>query len=206
MCSRSSPLTDAFAGRLDDMATFLHTMVRITDPERSRGFYEALGFTFSRDMDIVRNGEREATNYFFSIGDAQNVLELTYNHDGRTYDLGTGVRAHRDRRRRPRRHARDARERARHRARATAVPGLGGRLADLLRSRPRRLPHRAHRTALSLGSSDTSQSSPLGGCRRKARKSRTSYALLMTPATRNGAPSETCRIGAATSGPSGRVT
>jgi lactoylglutathione lyase len=71
------------------MATFLHTMVRITDPERSRGFYEALGFTFSRDMDIVRNGEREATNYFFSIGDTQNVLELTYNHDGRTYDLGT---------------------------------------------------------------------------------------------------------------------
>jgi lactoylglutathione lyase len=71
------------------MATFLHTMVRITDPERSRRFYEALGFTFSRDMDIVRSGEREATNYFFSIGDAQNVLELTYNHDGRTYDLGT---------------------------------------------------------------------------------------------------------------------
>ena len=53
------------------MATFLHTMVRITDPERSRGFYEALGFRFSRDMDIVRNGEREATNYFFSIGDAR---------------------------------------------------------------------------------------------------------------------------------------
>ena len=60
------------------MATFLHTMVRITDPERSRGFYEALGFRFSHDMDIVRNGEREATNYFFSLGDAENVLELTY--------------------------------------------------------------------------------------------------------------------------------
>ena len=41
-------------------------------------------------MDIVRNGEREATNYFFSIGDAPNVLELTFNHDGRTYDNGTG--------------------------------------------------------------------------------------------------------------------
>jgi lactoylglutathione lyase len=65
-------------------------MVRITDPERSRGFYEALGFRFSRDMDIVRNGELEATNYFFSLGDAENVLELTYNHDGRTYELGTG--------------------------------------------------------------------------------------------------------------------
>jgi lactoylglutathione lyase len=72
------------------MTTFVHTMVRITDPQRSRGFYEALGFRFSRDMDIVRNGELEATNYFFSLGDADNVLELTYNHDGRTYDLGTG--------------------------------------------------------------------------------------------------------------------
>ena len=72
------------------MATFLHTMVRITDPERSRAFYEALGFRFTRDMDIVRNGELEATNYFFSLGDDENVLELTYNHDGRTYELGTG--------------------------------------------------------------------------------------------------------------------
>jgi len=70
------------------MAEYLHTMVRITDPEKSRAFYEALGFTFSRDMDIVRNGELEATNYFFSIGDQQNVLELTYNHDGRTYEMG----------------------------------------------------------------------------------------------------------------------
>jgi lactoylglutathione lyase len=72
------------------MADFLHTMVRITDPEKSRAFYEALGFTFSRDMDIVRNGELEATNYFFSMGDDENVLELTFNHDGRTYDLGSG--------------------------------------------------------------------------------------------------------------------
>ena len=71
-------------------ATFLHTMVRITDPDRSRGFYEALGFTFDREMDIVRNGEKEATNYFFSIGGHDAVLELTFNHDGRAYDLGTG--------------------------------------------------------------------------------------------------------------------
>jgi lactoylglutathione lyase len=72
------------------MATFLHTMYRITDPERSRAFYEALGFTYARDLDIVRNGELEATNYFFSLGDHDSVLELTYNHDGRTYDGGTG--------------------------------------------------------------------------------------------------------------------
>jgi lactoylglutathione lyase len=72
------------------MAEYLHTMVRITDPQKSRAFYEALGFTFSRDMDIVRNGELEATNYFFSIGDQENVLELTFNHDGRAYEIGTG--------------------------------------------------------------------------------------------------------------------
>jgi len=64
-------------------------MVRITDPEKSRAFYEALGLRFSSEMDIVRNGELEATNYFFSLGDAENVLELTLNHDGLTYELGT---------------------------------------------------------------------------------------------------------------------
>jgi lactoylglutathione lyase len=63
-------------------------MYRITDPEKSRSFYEALGFEFSRDMDIVRDGEVEATNYFFSMGDNDSVLELTFNHDGRTYDMG----------------------------------------------------------------------------------------------------------------------
>jgi lactoylglutathione lyase len=72
------------------MTSFLHTMIRITDPDRSRAFYEALGFTFSREMDIVRDGEKEATNYFFSLPGADNVLELTFNHDGRSYDMGTG--------------------------------------------------------------------------------------------------------------------
>lgn len=72
------------------MAKYLHTMYRITEPERSRAFYEALGFEFRRDMDIVRNGEREATNYFFGMPGQEEELELTLNHDGRTYDLGTG--------------------------------------------------------------------------------------------------------------------
>jgi hypothetical protein len=39
------------------MTRYLHTMYRITDPERSRSFYEA---EFRRDMDIVRGGEKEA--------------------------------------------------------------------------------------------------------------------------------------------------
>jgi lactoylglutathione lyase len=71
------------------MPKYLHTMVRVTDPQRSRAFYEALGFRFSRELDIVRNNELEATNYFYSIGDQDDVLELTFNHDGRTYEMGT---------------------------------------------------------------------------------------------------------------------
>jgi lactoylglutathione lyase len=65
-------------------------MVRITSPERSRAFYEALGFEYRRDLDIVRNGELEATNYFFGFPGQDEELELTFNHDGRTYELGTG--------------------------------------------------------------------------------------------------------------------
>jgi len=72
------------------MARYLHTMVRITDPERSRAFYEALGMEFRRDLDIVRDGELEATNYFLGYPGQEEELELTFNHDGRTYDLGTG--------------------------------------------------------------------------------------------------------------------
>jgi lactoylglutathione lyase len=72
------------------MTRYLHTMYRITDPEKSRAFYEALGLEFRRDMDIVRNGETEATNYFFGVPGQDEELELTYNHDGRGYELGTG--------------------------------------------------------------------------------------------------------------------
>ena len=71
------------------MTRYLHTMLRITDPQKTRDFYEALGLEFRRDMDIVRNGEREATNYFFGVPGQEEELEFTLNHDGRTYELGT---------------------------------------------------------------------------------------------------------------------
>src|SRR5438552_14939728 len=71
------------------MARYLHTMYRITDPERSRAFYEALGFEFRRDMPIVREGELEATNYFCAMPGQEGELELTFNHDGRSYEQGT---------------------------------------------------------------------------------------------------------------------
>jgi lactoylglutathione lyase len=69
---------------------YLHTMVRITDPAKSRAFSEALGLEFRREFDLVRDGEKEATNYFFGVPGDEEELELTFNHDGRTYELGTG--------------------------------------------------------------------------------------------------------------------
>jgi catechol 2,3-dioxygenase-like lactoylglutathione lyase family enzyme len=62
------------------MGRYLHTMYRITDPERSRTFYEALGFTFAGDFDIVRNGELKTTNYLFSLGDQDSVLDPRRTH------------------------------------------------------------------------------------------------------------------------------
>ena len=60
-----------------------------SDPEKSRAFYEALGLEFRRDLPIVRDGQLEATNYFFGVPGQEEELELTYNHDGRTYEMGT---------------------------------------------------------------------------------------------------------------------
>ena len=65
-------------------------MVRITDAERSRAFYEALGMEFRRELPIVRDRQLEATNYFFGFPGQDEELELTFNHDGRSYELGTG--------------------------------------------------------------------------------------------------------------------
>jgi lactoylglutathione lyase len=72
------------------MTRYLHTMYRITDPEASRRFYEALGLESRGEFPIVRNGVLEATNYFFGVPGQAEELELTFNHDGRTYDNGTG--------------------------------------------------------------------------------------------------------------------
>jgi lactoylglutathione lyase len=70
------------------MPTYLHTMVRVTDPARSRAFYEALGMEFRRELPIVREGHHEATNYFLGFPGDEAELELTYNTDDRSYEMG----------------------------------------------------------------------------------------------------------------------
>ena len=72
------------------MPRYLHTMYRITDPARSRAFYELLGFELRKESPIMRNGELEATNYFFAMPGQSEELELMFDHDGRTNELLTG--------------------------------------------------------------------------------------------------------------------
>jgi lactoylglutathione lyase len=64
----------------------IHTCYRITDPERSLAFYEALGFERRRELPI----REEAVNYFLGIpGQNGPELELTYNFGVDSYELGT---------------------------------------------------------------------------------------------------------------------
>jgi len=64
----------------------IHTCYRITDPERSVVFYEALGFEKRRELPI----RDEAVNIFLGIpGHELPELELTYNFGVDSYDLGT---------------------------------------------------------------------------------------------------------------------
>ena len=65
----------------------IHTCYRITDPERSVAFYEALGLEKRREMPI----RDEAMNYFLGVpGQDLPELELTYNFGVDSYELGTG--------------------------------------------------------------------------------------------------------------------
>ena len=66
-----------------------HVNSNCTDVEASAAFYEALGMEFRRESPIVRNGEKEATLTFLGFPGQEEELELTYNEDGRTYELGT---------------------------------------------------------------------------------------------------------------------
>jgi lactoylglutathione lyase len=65
----------------------IHTCYRVTDPERSVAFYEALGLEKRRELPI----RDEAVNYFLGVpGNELPELELTYNFGVDSYELGTG--------------------------------------------------------------------------------------------------------------------
>jgi lactoylglutathione lyase len=64
----------------------IHTCYRITDPERSVAFYEALGLEKRREMPI----RDEAVNVFMGVpGEDLPELELTHNFGVDEYEIGT---------------------------------------------------------------------------------------------------------------------
>lgn len=67
----------------------LHTMLRVTDLQRSIDFYTAvMGMTLLRTRD---NPEHQYTLAFVGYADEseQAVIELTYNYGTTAYDMGT---------------------------------------------------------------------------------------------------------------------
>lgn len=76
-------------GRSDDLVVFKGAKFYPTQVEKVVRSFTELSDS-RRELPIVRNGELEATNYFLGIpGRDEPELELTFNHDGRTYELGT---------------------------------------------------------------------------------------------------------------------
>ena len=64
----------------------LHTMIRVEDLERSVRFYtEVLGLREQRRKVLEK---ADATLVFLTDEREQHAIELTYNHDGRDYELG----------------------------------------------------------------------------------------------------------------------
>src|SRR3954469_10802438 len=66
--------------------TFVHTCIRVRDPEASQRFYAALGFEPRGRLNF-----ESAYNVYMGLPGGGDVLELTVNR-GRDepYDLGTG--------------------------------------------------------------------------------------------------------------------
>lgn len=62
-------------------------MIRVTDLERSVRFYtDVLGLREQRRKVLEK---ADATLVFLTDAAGAHAIELTYNHDGRGYDLGT---------------------------------------------------------------------------------------------------------------------
>ncbi len=61
-----------------------HTMIRVRDLDRSIGFYrDFLGLRETRRKDLG-----DAVLVFLSDEDEKHFVELTFNKDGRDYDIG----------------------------------------------------------------------------------------------------------------------
>lgn len=64
-----------------------HTMIRVEDVERAIGWYSRV-----LEYNLVRRSEHDSFALYFmrpgDLGQEAMTVELTYNYDGRSYDLG----------------------------------------------------------------------------------------------------------------------
>ncbi len=66
----------------------LHTMIRVENLQESIDFYtKKIGLDLVSQEDLPGN---DATVAFLRDPKSGHEIELTYNHDGRSYDLGDG--------------------------------------------------------------------------------------------------------------------
>ncbi|MBE0489285.1 MAG: VOC family protein [Halomonas sp.] len=66
----------------------VHTMIRVEDLDESIDFYtQKIGLELVSKEDLPGN---DATIAFLRDPKSGHEIELTYNHDGRSYDLGDG--------------------------------------------------------------------------------------------------------------------
>lgn len=59
------------------MIKFLHTRIRVSDPEASTAFYQTLGFEIGETKDSPQGNKIT----FLTLPDSEHFLELTYSPD-----------------------------------------------------------------------------------------------------------------------------
>ena len=68
------------------MTKYLHTMIRVSDPDATIRFFELIGL---RELRRIRNEQGRFTLIFLAApGDEQAQVELTHNWDEQGYDGG----------------------------------------------------------------------------------------------------------------------
>ena len=68
------------------MLKYLHTMIRVTDLDKTIGFFELLGLNEIKRMESEKG--RFTLVYLAAPGDEDAQVELTYNWDPEPYDGG----------------------------------------------------------------------------------------------------------------------